>query len=127
MSYLQIEIGGKLRGLKFNQGTVILMNAELDKMKLEGQERLAFAAPALLYAALRSNSIIKRTEFVDEVEGKETPITFEMVSDWFDKLPEDSITKILNCFTETQDFKVEDKKENKKKLSSANMKKTAMK
>ena len=51
MSYIQINIGGKLRGLKFNQYAVIVMAQKSD---LENYE--ATAGYAMVYAGLKAKS-----------------------------------------------------------------------
>lgn len=118
MSYIQIEIGGKLRGLKFNQGALII-----SQMKIDQDNIAASAAYAMFYAGLKSNAYVKGVEFVDEIEEdgkkKEVPITFEMVCDWVDDLKEEDTLAVLNCFKETQAYKKivsEVSDEDKKKL-----------
>ncbi len=124
MSYIQIEIGGKLRGLKFNQGALIIMK-ELNDLDAEP----AFTGYALVYAGLKANAYVKKVEFVDTIEveedgkkiKKQNPITFEMVCDWVDELPEAVLISAMDCFKETQMYKntlepEEVKEDDKKKL-----------
>lgn len=114
MSYLQIEIGGKLRGLKFNQYAVITMAKLVD---LDNYE--ASAGYALIYAGLRANLYVKR---------EEPDFTFEQVCDWVEDLSQETLTKIMEVWQETQAFKdliAKGEKEEpvtKKKLSNSKMK-----
>lgn len=92
MSYIQVEIGGKLRGLKFN-------NFGLEQMykALEGNSVIAFSY-ALIWGGLEGNRYVKR---------EEADYSFENVCDWVDALPAktqtiESVTKVM---TETQNYK----------------------
>jgi hypothetical protein len=91
MSYIQIEIGGKLRGLKFNQYAVVTMAQYAD---LENYE--ATAAYAMIYAGLKACLYVKR---------EESDFTFEQCCDWVDQLGTDQILKIYEVFAETQVYK----------------------
>lgn len=127
MSYIQIEIGGKLRGLKFNQGALIIFQGRIDKENYE-----ATTGYALIYAGLKLNAYVKGEEFLDyteeEINGKPvkvgTPITFEKVCDWVDELNEQTVLSVINCFKETQAYKnlipeaKEEGEEIKKKLET---------
>ena len=73
MSYVQIEIGGKLRGLKFNQ----LSLEEYTKHVGTGN---ASAIYATFYAGLVGNCYVKQ---------EEPDFTFEEVTEWVDKIYED--------------------------------------
>jgi hypothetical protein len=89
MSYLQIEIGGKLRGMKFSQGTNILLR---DKVKdYSDAEKEAFGGYCIIWAALKANCVIK---------GEAADFTFEDVCDWCDKLSVEDYTKIIKLQTE---------------------------
>lgn len=92
MSYLQIEIGGKQRGLKFNQLAIELISQFNDTTTNTG------FLYAMVYGGLRGNSYVKR---------EEADYTFEDVCDWVDAMPnkEDVIVKITNTMTETQVWK----------------------
>lgn len=90
MSYIQIEIGGKLRGLKFDQGALIEF-----KLKAKDSENPMFLAYSLVWAGLVSNAFRK---------GEDFEHSFEEVCDWADKLSEDNIQKILDAFQSTQSF-----------------------
>lgn len=116
MSYIQIEIGGKLRGLKFNQGALIVMQEKSDP------ETTAFTGYALVYAGLKANAYVKGIEFVDKDGEKETPITFEMVCDWVDELADGVLVSVMDAFKETQSFKKhilkDEPEDDKKKLTT---------
>ena len=91
MSYIQIDIGGKLRGWKGNQMTVILMAQYSDLQNYE-----VTASYAMVYAGLKANCYVKR---------EETDFTFEEVCDWVEELPEGILLDIVNMFTEIQAYK----------------------
>ncbi len=130
MSYIQIEIGGKLRGLKFNQMALMIFSTKTDP-----DEPTASSGYALIYAGLKANTYVKGEEFVDseekEIDGKKvtinSPITFEMVCDWYEDLKEDVILKVVQCFNGTQAFKKLIPEKDKKKLTQKSMKKNVLK
>ncbi len=97
MSYIQIEIGGKLRGLKFNQGALITFRESVDL-----NNYAASASYAIVYAGLIGNSIVKREEFVNE---DQTPITFEQVTEWVDKLDDDVLVSVIEAFKKSESYK----------------------
>lgn len=111
MSYIQIDIGGKTRGLKFNQLAIELINQYNDL-----QSTSAFVY-AMIYGGLRGNSYVKR---------EEPDYTFENVCDWVDGLKDKAniISQISKAMTETElwkeltnnsEEKKEEEKEGKKK------------
>lgn len=91
MSYIQIEIGGKKRGLKFNQMAVLTMSKYIDYNNLA-----ATYGYALVYSALVANCYVKR---------EEPDFTFEQVCDWIEDVPVDEMNKIRECFESTQTYK----------------------
>lgn len=91
MSYIQIEIGGKLRGLKYLQYAVIVMAQKAD---LDNYD--ATAGYAMVYAGLKCNNYVKDVE---------DDFTFEQVCDWVDELPEETLLKVFEVFQETQAYK----------------------
>jgi hypothetical protein len=109
MSYLQIELGGKTRGLKFNQLAIELIAKNNDA------ETLSAYMYSVVYGGLRGNSYVKR---------EEVDYTFEDVCDWVDNLDnkEEVMIKVSNTLAETQTFKKlissneEAKEESKKKV-----------
>jgi hypothetical protein len=91
MSYIQVEIGGKPRGLKFNQMAVLTMTQYLDYNNMA-----ATYGYALVYSGLLANCYVKR---------EEPDFTFEQACDWADEISVDDLTKIRECFESTQTFK----------------------
>ena len=109
MSYIQLTIGGKSRGLKFNQMAVITMSKYLDY-----ENMAATYAYALIYAGLEANCYVKR---------QEKDFTFEQVCDWVEELSQDDLVKVRECFESTQTYKtmmekVEEPTKKKKKTIS---------
>ena len=92
MSYLQIEIGGKKRGLKFNQLAIELISQHNTSGTNTG------FIYAMIYAGLKGNSYVK---------NEEPDYTFEQACDWVDEMDNksDVITKVTNTMTETQIWK----------------------
>lgn len=92
MSYLQMELGGKLRGLKFNQLAIEILSQHNDNTTSTG------FMYAMVYGGLRGNSYVKR---------EEPDYTFEDVCDWCDAMPnkDENIIKISSVLTETQIWK----------------------
>lgn len=91
MSYIQLELGGKTRGLKFNQMAVITMTNYLDFNNLA-----ATYGYALVYAGLVANCYVKR---------EEPDFNFEQVCDWVETLTPEQLMDVRNCFESTQTFK----------------------
>lgn len=91
MSYIQIEIGGKLRGLKFNQMAVVILSQTVDPLNYN-----ATANYAMIWAGLKANCYAKREEL---------ELTFEQVCDLVDGLPQDVLTSVDACLAESQKYK----------------------
>lgn len=91
MSFVQVNIGGQQRGLKFNQMAVITMAKYLDYENLN-----ATYLYSVVYGGLSANAYVKREEFTH---------TFEEVCDWVDGLAIEEATKIQSAFEETQVYK----------------------
>ena len=91
MIYIQINLGGKERGLKFNQMSVITMTKYLDFENIP-----ATYGYAIVYAGLVANCYVKR---------EEPDFTFEQICDLVDEMSLDDITKVRDCFEATQVFK----------------------
>lgn len=93
MSYIQIEIGGKLRGLKFNQLALEVVSTH------SGETTTGFMY-ALIYGGLKGNSYVKR---------EEPDYSFEDVCDWVDAMHRETKTKtieeVTKVMTETQIYK----------------------
>lgn len=111
MSYLQLELGGKLRGLKFNQLAIEIISTHNDN-----STQSAFMY-AMIYGGLMGNSYVKR---------EEPDYTFENVCDWVDVMENkaEAIAKVTDVLTSTQVWKNlvkagEEITEEKKKVNSA--------
>jgi len=93
-NYIEIEIGGKLRGWLFNNLAYRSFISTIG-----GKDYFSVAPCAMLYAGLYSNAIIK-----------EIPVdfTFGKVCEWADELADnnpDIIKKMDDIFTESTQFK----------------------
>lgn len=108
MSYIQIEIGGKLRGIKFSQGTTILLQ-DSPVMDMDEAERKAFGVQYIIWAGLKTNCAIKgeRLTKTVEVDGKptEVKVTTEDVFEWVEKLTPEVITEVVDLYAEVNAFK----------------------
>jgi hypothetical protein len=89
--YISIEIGGSVRGLKFNQMAMITVARYLDYENIE-----ATFAYALVYAGLKANCFVKREEFTH---------SFEEVCDWVEQMDPADLLKVKDVFEQTQAFK----------------------
>jgi hypothetical protein len=108
MSYIQVEIGGKLRGLKFNQGAIMWMQDKIDPTNYE-----ATTLYAIVWGGLKANCYVK---------GEEPDFNFEQVCDWVDSIPLEVNKQITECFMESQSYKktveVPDKKKESPEMST---------
>ena len=111
MSYIQVEIGGRLRGLKFNQGAIMWMQ---DKVDFENYA--ATAGYATVWGGLKMNCYAKSEELTKTVNGTEVAATFEDVCEWVDELNKDTALNISNAFKESSVFKKLLEENDKKKL-----------
>jgi len=91
MSYIQIEIGGKLRGIKFDQGALIRMGELIDQTNIS-----ATTSYAMIYAGLMSNCYRKR---------EEPDFTFEQCCDWVDNINESDLMKVVAALEESEQYK----------------------
>jgi len=91
MSYIQIEIGGKPRGLKFNQLAIEVLTTHNDGTN----SALVYG---MVYGGLRGNSYVKR---------EEADYTFEQVCDWVDEMKDRAtvIASVSATLAETQLWK----------------------
>ena len=109
MSYIQIEIGGKLRGLKFTQGTNILLQDKL--VALDLLERKAFGTQYIIWAGLKTNAVIKDEALTKtvEVDGKliEEAVTFEDICDWVPDISDPKIIEVINLYSEVNNYLLE--------------------
>jgi len=114
MSYIQIEIGGKLRGLKFNQLAIVILSQKADP------ERYSETANyAMVFAGLTANCYVKQDP---------ADFTFEEVCDWVDLLSQETIDAIDKALGEAQAYRkwIDATKKNvassKKKLKNTTVK-----
>lgn len=89
MNYVQIEIGGRLRGLKFNQ-------LSLEEYTKHVRQGTASAIYATFFAGLMGNCYVK---------NEEPDFTFETVTDWVDEIyakgGQKDIEKVCDIWAET--------------------------
>jgi len=110
MDYIQLELGGKLRGLKFNQYTYIKFYE-----KVAQDDYIATFHYAAVFAALKSNAYVKGEEFTE---------TWEDVCSLVDAMKTEDKDKVAEVFNNTAYFRkaVEDGEkiieENEKKSQS---------
>ena len=110
MSYTVIELGGKMRGLKFNRMAMIILAQKSDL-----NNYAASANYACVYAGLRANNYAKSLE---------DDFTFEQVCDWVDGMSQADIKKVDEALNEATAYRelldnskeVTDKKKLKKTI-----------
>ena len=93
-NYIEVTIGGKARGLKFNN-----LSVEVYAKKINFESVGATAIYATFYAGLCGNCYVKRVE---------EDFTFEEVCDWVDELHSKDaamIKKVCDLFEQTQVYK----------------------
>lgn len=92
MSYANIVLGGKTRGLKFNQLAIELIGQYNDTQTTTG------FLYSMIYAGLKGNAYVKREEL---------ELTFEQVCDLIDEMPnkETVVAEITKVLAETQIWK----------------------
>jgi hypothetical protein len=92
MSYITINLGGKPRGLKFNQLAIELIGQYNDSKTTTG------FLYAMIYGGLKGNAYVKREEL---------ELTFEEVCDMIDELPnkETIVGEVTKTLSETQIWK----------------------
>lgn len=95
MNYIQINIGGKDRGLKFNQ-----LSLETYTKCVDFERANSSTIYATFYAGLTGNCYVKR---------EEPDFTFEDVTDWVDELYSEGrkkeIEKVCEVWAETNVYK----------------------
>lgn len=106
MSYIQIEIGGKLRGLKFTQGTTILLQNS-PVIEMSESERMAFGTQYIIWAGLKTNCAIKGERFTKTVDAAEVAATIEDVFEWCESLDVKIKEDVINIWVEVNAFKAE--------------------
>jgi len=91
MSYTKITIGGKERGLKFNQMAMMILTEKTDK-----DHPMATAAYALIYAGLKANCYVKQ---------EEADFTFAEVCEWVESVSGEDMALVNAAFMETEAYK----------------------
>lgn len=91
MSYIQIELGGEKRGLKYNNLAV-----EVFSKHIAADATNASILYATIYAGLVANAYVKREEFVE---------TFEQITDWVDAAKDEEIKLAADTFAATEVWK----------------------
>lgn len=95
MKYMQLELGGEKRGLKFNVGTLKRLNENFDIDPLHWQIKESTLQEVLPYvekitfAALINNCI---------ANGHQPNFTFEMVQRWVEDLDPEQIAEIATIY-----------------------------
>jgi hypothetical protein len=105
MSYIQIELGGVKRGLKFLQGAVMEFREKIDFSSIA-----ATGAYAIVWAGLKCNAHVKGEPLMKTVkseDGKdvEVPLTYEDVCEMVDELSDDTLVMINDCWTSSQAYR----------------------
>ncbi len=103
MSYIEITIGGKTRGLRFGQAT----HAEIVS-RSEGVTNTTLGAYIVIFCGLFINCSLK---------GLEVDFTLENVAEWADKLSEEDMNKISSAYNSTLEFQKRLPKDSSKKKS----------
>ena len=94
MSYIQVQLGGKDQGLKFNQLSIELFTENVNYEAIDTS-----SIYAIFFAGLTGNYYAKR---------KEVDFTFENVCDWVDELYEKEpakIAEVCEVFANTNAYK----------------------
>ncbi len=95
MSYIEIQIGGKLQGLRFNQ-----ISLEIFAKHLNLEAPASSAIYATFYAGLYGNSVLK---------NEDINYTFEQSSIWVDELYEagrkEDIQKVCDAWEATNYYR----------------------
>lgn len=108
MSYIQIELGGKLRGLKFNMFALeeytkrigIALNYAIKANKNKDIEDVSLSQATLVYACVYSGLI--GNYYAKEIDQD---FTFEDVTDWVDAASNTDLEAACNCLSETERYK----------------------
>jgi hypothetical protein len=95
MNYLQLELGGQKRGLKFDIGTLKVLRDQFDidpfTFRTESNsltELLPYATKIIYSAALRNLRVKKEPE----------DITYEQFESWVDELDIPTISLAVSCY-----------------------------
>lgn len=114
MSYIEIKIGGELRGLKFNQLAYINFYKKVDQEDYVGTFHYA-----AVWGALKATAYVKGLEFTEN---------WETVCEWVDAISVEDKEKITHEFSSTATFKnlVKDGSEEKEPPKKKTLKNTMM-
>ena len=99
MSYCKINLGGKERGLKFNNLAIHIITEISEKLKLskENTGSLSIAGTyAVVFAGLTGNCFVK---------NEQPDFTFEEVCDWCDNISEEDALKVNEAITSSEAYK----------------------
>lgn len=113
MSYIQVEIGGKMRNLRYGNATDIEI-----REKMIGVKNQIILGYIVIWAGLYIAAI---------VDDLPIDFTFKDVCDWAEKMKPEDVLKITECYKKTLDFEIGKKKVPKKELKSKTTKRTALK
>lgn len=119
MAYIQINIGGRVRGMTFNFAT-----DEEYRKKYGESDNSTFASYCLVWAALVSDCFVEGTHLTHTVDGLEIPASFRDVIDWCSTLTVDDLKAIQTAHDEAhaflKDIPKEDEDPTKKNLVQEN-------
>lgn len=98
MSYIQLNIGGKERGLKYNQMAILEIGQRALTSKYEPGtlQHDMYSIVCILFAGLRGNAYAK-----DSVED----FTFEDCTEWIDLMAEGDKEKMVEALTASEKYK----------------------
>jgi len=99
MSYCKINLGGKERGLKFNNLAIhkIAEIREKTGIKTNNETVAGIAGTyAIVYAGLEANCFVK---------GEQPDFTFEDVCDWCDSMSEEDASLVNEAITSSEAYK----------------------
>lgn len=91
MSYCKINIGGKDRGLKFNQGAIIIMSQSVNP-----NHYTATINYATVYGGLMGNCIVKQ---------EEPDFTYEEVTEWVDAMSKEDLAIVDAALNQAEAYK----------------------
>ena len=90
MSYIQVEMGGKLKGMKFNKYAEDILRKKVQP------DNLLSGIYSLVYSGLVANCFVKQIA---------QDFTFEEVCDWVDQLSDEVLLQIHTAFRESDSYK----------------------
>lgn len=103
MSYIQIELGGKLRGLKFNMFALEEYTKRIGmalNYAIKTNKDVNLSQATLVYACVYSGLI--GNYYAKEIDQN---FTFEDVTDWVDAASNADLEAACNCLSETERYK----------------------